>query len=152
MQSDIDAWINKYSHTYWCIILDDMQNEFVNSDISERLLSRLISHHRCFLFLLGHTLFPKGKHARLVSLNFHYYILTRSCRDTAQISTFGYQILGVGQGKTFLAAYLDATDLKPNGRVGYLFVNVHPRHANRQQRLFTNILPSEAPLVIYKTA
>ncbi len=152
LQSDIDEWISKYSHKCWALILDDMQSEFVNSDIAEKLLSRLTHHHNCFLFMIGHTLFAKGKHARLVSLNFHYYILTRSCRDMAQITTFGYQILGAGQGKKFLAAYLDATDLKPNGHAGYLFVNVHPRLSNRQQMLFTNILPSEAPLVMYKTA
>ncbi len=152
LQSDIDNWISKYSDKGFIIVLEDMQAEFLDSDIAEKLLSRLVHHHNCFLFMIGHTLFSKGRHARIVSLNFHYYILLRTCRDLNQLVVFGSQLFGSGQGKKFLSAYLDATDISPSGRAGYLFVNVHPRLSHRNQMLYSNILPSEAPLVLYKTA
>ncbi len=152
LESDIEHWIAEYSSQPWVLVFEDMQTDFLNSDIADKLLTRLTHHHNCFVFLVGHTLFSRGKNARLVSLNVHYFILTRSCRDVQQLMTFGTQLLGAGQGRKFLEACLDATELRTNQTPSYLFVNVHPLYCKRGQMLFTNILPSEAPLVLYKTA
>ncbi len=150
-ETDIDTWISQYSKHPWILILDDMLTDFANSDIADKLLSRITHHHNCYLFLVGHTLFSKGKSSRLISLNCHSFILTRSCRDYSQLTTFGRQLLGTGQGKKFLEAYLDATEIRLDNRPSYLFVNVHPICSKRNYMLFTNIFPEEAPVILYKT-
>ncbi len=125
--------------------------DFYNSDISAQLVSRLVHHHNCFLVVISHTLFSGGRNARLASLNYHYFILTQSCRDTQQISRFGIQLFGKGYSTQFLQLYQDATDIRPSQRAGYLLMNIHPLYCRKSQMLFTNIFDDDGePLILYR--
>ena len=50
----------------------------------------------------------------------------------------------------FLLAMIDATDMRANGQVGHMYVNVHPLHATRGAQCFTNIISIYGPLILYK--
>ncbi len=150
-QEVLDSWLDTYGEAPWVLILDDMSIDFYNSDISAQLLSRLVHHHSCFLMVVSHSLFGGGRNARLASLNYHYFILTRNCRDTQQISRFGLQLFGKGYAKQFLQIYQDATDIRPSQRAGYLFVHAHPLYSQKSQMLYTNIFDEDGePLVLYR--
>ena len=150
-QDTLNEWIDSFDNKPWFLIMDDMSTDFYNSDISAQLLSRLIHHHNCFLAVISHSLFGGGKNARLASLNFHYFMFTRSCRDTQQISRFGVQIFGKGHSTQFLQIYQDATDLRPSQRPGYLLVHLHPRFSHKSRMLFTNIFNEDGePLILYR--
>ncbi len=150
-QDTLNEWIDSFDNEPWVLAMDDMSSDFYNSDISAQLLSRLVHHHNCFLIIISHSLFGGGKHARLASLNFHYFILTRSCRDTLQIGRFGIQILGKGHSNQFLQIYQDATDLRTSQRPGYLVIDIHPRFGHKTRMLFTNIFNEDGePLVLYR--
>ncbi len=149
-EEDVGNWIRDFRDDIWVLVLDDLHSEFFNSDISVKLLSKFVHHHNCFIVVVSHALFGHGKHARFSSLNFHYFMLTRTCRDLGVISRFGVQLFGKGHSSQFLQVYLDATDLKPNGRVGYLLINCHPICGHRNRMLYTNIFSDEEPLVLYR--
>ena len=148
-QETLDSWIDAYDEHPWLLALDDMSIDFYNSDISASLLSRLVHHHFCFLIVISHSLFGGGKNARLASLNFHYFILTRNCRDTQQVARFGVQLFGKGSSRQFLQIYQDATDILSTQRPGYLFINSHPQFSHRSRMLFTNIFDEDGePLTL----
>lgn len=149
-QEVLESWIESYSPEGWLLCLDDLSNEFYSDDLSHQLLSRLCHHNSCYLITIGHNLFASGKYARFASLQYHGFLLCRNCRDLNQYQTFGRQILGTGRGRKFLEAFMDATELGPDSRAGYLFVNLHPLYSNREMICFKNILPDDPPLIGYK--
>ncbi len=151
-EDTINQWIAQFGKTTWLLAFDDMQDIFYESNISKNLLTKLCHHHNCYCIVLGHNLFAQGKYARTVSLNFHYFILTRNCRDINQISHFGYQVFGKGFARKFLNVYLDATEIQPNHRPGYLLITSHPLLSQRNYRLFTHIFEDnlDGPLMVYK--
>ena len=149
-QETLDDWIALYENDGWILCFDDLSTEFYSNKSSENLISRVVHHSRLYLIIIGHNLFSNGKHARFASLNYHSFLLTRSCRDLNQFAILGRQLFGVGKGQKFVQCYIDATELRPNQRPGYLFVNTHPIYSSREGMLFTNIFPDEYPQILYK--
>ena len=146
----LNRWLDLHTGQNLLIAFDDMQIDFLNSDISEALLGRLAHHRNIFTVCISQSIFPRAKHSRQASLQYHGIILTRSCRDTLSIQNLATQIFGSGSSKRFLAAFFDATELRQDKRPSYLFVQMHPLWTNRELRVFTNIFPVEAPLIGYK--
>lgn len=149
-QEMLEAWIESYSPDGWVLCLDDLSSEFYDDALSYQMLSRLCHHNSCYLIVVGHNLFPKGKHARFANLNYHGYLITRSCRDLNQFQVFGRQIWGPQMGKKFLEVVMNATELGPDSRAGYLFVNLHPIHSKRNMMCYTSIFPDDPVLIGYK--
>ena len=84
------------------------------------------------------------------SLNFHYFLLTRSVRDYEVYQRFGRQVMSGKRGNQFVKAFIDATEVQPSGAPGYLLVQTHPLYSRRDAVLFSHIMPDEAPLVLYR--
>lgn len=146
----LDTWTESHAGTNLLICFDDLQLDFYNSSISESLLGRLSHHRGIYVLVLGQSIFPKAKHARQASLQYHTIILTRSCRDTISLQALATQVFGAGSSRKFLAAYLDATQLKQGRRPSYILIQMHPIFTHPHIRVFTNVLPAEAPIIAYK--
>ena len=145
----LEGWVDSYSEKPWILALDDMSSDFYSSEISRMLMTRLVHHASVYLIVVGHRIFSGDRHARLASLNFHGFIFTRNVRDVESYGHFARQVLGAGYSKKFVNCYLDATQLKP-GRIGYLYVSLHPLYSSRNFMLWTNVLPEESPLILYR--
>ena len=82
-----------------------------------------------------------------INMSYYYY----ECFNYVIFHTrFGTQIWGAGSGRAFLLAMIDATDKKPSGQVGHMFVTVHPIHSIRGSQCFTNIISIYGPLIMYR--
>jgi hypothetical protein len=81
---------------------------------------------------------------RNTSLNAHYIVLFKSPRDKQQISMLARQIKP-GRVQEFMRSYEDATS-RPHG---YLMLDLKPT-TDDQQRLKTNLLPSEIAMFLHK--
>ena len=79
-QDDIEAWVDEYGGDL-CIVFDDLGSDLFSSDEGRDLLTKWVHHKSLFVIVVSHQLFGKEKHSRLASLQFHYYVFTRSCRD-----------------------------------------------------------------------
>lgn len=77
-------------HKSSCLIFDDLAQN-INSSI-EKLFTVNSHHYNCTIFLLTQNLFSKNKVWRTISLNCHYFLLTRNPRDPSQISHLSSQI------------------------------------------------------------
>lgn len=148
-QEDIDLWVAQYSNQAWMLCFDDLQTDFFNNELGYQLLSRLSHHNNISVFVVGHSLFGGGKFARQISLNFHYFILTRSVRGIDSVSRFGQQLLGKNGGRHLLDIFLDATKVTEKRRLMYLFISAHPLFSQKDKMFYTNIFSSEQPLVLY---
>ena len=121
------------------VILDDLQQQAVNSEFVEKLFTQGSHHKNLSVFYLTQNLFRQGKNARNITLNAHYVVCFRNPRDIGQMTSFGRQL---GQTELLKEAYADATS-KP---YGYLVVDLNP-HSDETYRFRTCIFPDEDTLV-----
>ena len=121
------------------VILDDLQQQAVNSEFVEKLFTQGSHHKNLSVFYLTQNLFRQGKNARNIALNAHYVICFRNPRDVGQMASFGRQL---GKTELLKEAYADATS-KP---YGYLVVDLNP-HSDEAYRFRTDIWPNEDTLV-----
>ena len=73
------------------IILDDLMSE-TNGDVAN-LFTKFAHHKNITVIFILQNLFPKGKHARDISLNAHYIIAFKNPRDKLQIQYLARQIM-----------------------------------------------------------
>ena len=150
----LQEWIARYSSSPWMICVDDMSQEFHNSDVGSQICCKLSHHYDVSVVLVSHSLFQAGTKAsssRLISLNMHNFIFTRSLRDLGVYQNFGRQCLGNGCGRGFVQCFLDATEGKNDpDKPGYLVVTLHPIYSNRSCHLFTSIFKDEGDLIAYR--
>jgi len=79
-----------------------------------------ISHHRNIIVLhLIQNLFHKNKYARTISLNSHYLVWFKNCRDAGQFALFAIQMYPTNW-KFAVEGYEDATSVL----YGYLLVDL----------------------------
>ena len=121
------------------IILDDLQQEVVNSELIEKLFTQGSHHRNVTVVYLTQNLFRQGKNARNITLNGHYMVFFRNPRDVGQMVSFGKQL---GQSYILKEAYTDATS-EP---YGYLVVDLSP-HSDDKYRFRTKIWPDEDTIV-----
>ena len=68
------------------IVVDDHMSD-VNQLVAD--IFTKFSHHRNISVLhLTQNLFDKNKYARTISLNSHYLVLFKNCRDAGQFAVF----------------------------------------------------------------
>lgn len=118
------------------IILDDLNNECVNSEHIMNLFTVGTHHQNMSVMFLTQNLFIKGKFSRDLSLNANYMILFRNPRDQLQIRTLASQMFP-GKDRNFLIeAFNDATEVPR----GYLFIDLK-QTTIKKNRIQTGILP-----------
>jgi hypothetical protein len=127
---DFDRGVNNF------LILDDLMNDGLNSDIVCNLFSRGSHHLNLSVILISQNLFHQGKNSRTISRNCHYIIYFKNPRDVAQIEHFARQMYPKKSG-VLLEACQDAT-AKP---YGYLLIDLR-QETKDDCRLRTNVLPS----------
>ncbi len=151
-REELDAYIENFGGQFFILIVDDMMSELSESTVFQDCSTKL-SHHKNFSFIsISQNIFNQGKSARTQSLNSHFYLLTRTCRDLKQISTLGGQLFP-GSGSKFLEIYRDAVDNPHSrGHTPALLVNCHPLSTNRDSQLMANVFaPLEGgSMVLYR--
>jgi hypothetical protein len=103
------------------IIIDDLMTECIDNKEIVHLFT-VGSHHRDIsVIFLTQNINEKGKYARSISLNSHYFILINNRRDKGQIQYLGRQLFP-GDQNFFMEVYEDSIskehghkiiDLKP---------------------------------------
>ncbi len=120
------------------LICDDFLSELKNPEFLNFAIKG--SHHRNLSFwFLSQCIFPKNM--REISLQAHYCILMKTCRDLAQVRSFVLQVDPLNF-KALMEAYNDATR---DGH-SYLLFDFHVRQ-KEHLRLRTSILPHENTVV-----
>lgn len=74
------------------IVLDDLQQLAVKSDVVENLFTRGSHHKNLTIIFLTQNLFQQGPKSRPIHLNCHYLVLFRSARDFLQIQNLASQM------------------------------------------------------------
>lgn len=126
------------------IIIDDCQQEAVNSQAVLNLFTRGSHHDKQTVCLVVQNLFAGGKNQRSLALNTHVYVLFRAIRDKAQASTFFRQISP--------AYWRDLTHLYEQStqkQYSYFVVDCHPATANPCLRFRTHIFPDDKAQIVY---
>jgi len=113
------------------IVLDDFADLTENSKELTAIYTQH-SHHKNFSIIrMSQNLFWAGKGSRTRSLNVHYLVLMRQCRDYKQIRQLARQMTqNEKQFNGFMAAYFHATGKVP---YSHFLISVHPRDS---QKLF----------------
>ena len=125
------------------IVLDDLMREAVNSQTVDELF-RVKGHHRAISVIwLTQNLLSKGKYARDLGLNSHYYVIMKNMRNRSQIAYLGRQIFPQNP-KMVSESFEDC--MKED--YGYLVIDLFPQ-SNELYRLRSHIFPGEDP-VIYR--
>lgn len=146
---ELEEYIARFEGGFFIMVFDDLFGQMNDSEMVTDIITKY-SHHRNFSCItLTQNIFSQGSQARNQSVNAHCYILTRTTRDLKQISILGQQ-MRPGIGKHFLAMYQDAVDnpLSPE-YPPFLCVACHPR-TDRKCQFLANLLPPEAPKVLYR--
>ena len=126
------------------MVLDDLaQQVCASNDMCQQFL--VDNHHRNISTLfLSQNLFQKGRFAREISLNCHYFVLMKNLRDINQIEYFSRQVYGKNAG-ALVESYKDAIS-KP---YGYLVVDLSPS-GDDDYRLRSDIFPGQHTVIYQK--
>ena len=125
------------------VILDDLMEEAKNCPYICELFTKHSHHSRLSVILVTHNLYCQGSQFRNISLNCNYMVIFKNVRDTNQISLLDRQMNG--HGSTFLTnCYLNAV----KRAFGYIVIDFRSSTHDRE-RLRTNILESDGPVVYY---
>jgi len=117
------------------IVVDDHMSD-VNQLVAD--IFTKISHHRDISILyVTQNLFDKNKYVRTITLNSHYLVLFKNCRDAGQFAIFARQMYPTCW-KFAVDGYEDATSVP----YGYLLVDLKPDQDERC-RLRTCVFPGE---------
>jgi GTPase SAR1 family protein len=121
------------------LILDDLMSE-TNGDVAN-LFTKYAHHKNLTVIFIVQNLFPKGKHARDISLNAHYIIVFKNPRDKLQIQNLARQIMP-RHSKDVVEVFEKAT-AKPHT---YLLFDL-TQSTPDALRIRTNIFPNETMYV-----
>ena len=154
---DIQKYIDLFQGQHWILILDDLMGLMTNSDIIRDILTKKSHHGNFTVISILQNLFPPGKAARTQSLNYHFIFCLRTCRELRQVSHLASQLFP-GKSASFMQIYKDAVDsthsplMKSSDgkRVPYLLIICHPLRTQRECMLFTNVMKSDGPMIMYR--
>ena len=107
------------------VILDDLMSQVVEDKNALNLFTVGSHHRKISVIFLTQNIYEKGKYARSISLNTHYFILFKNRRDQAQIMHLARQIYP-GESKFFHEVFNEAT----NQKYGFLIVDLKQRSNN----------------------
>ena len=117
------------------VILDDLMSE-TNGNVAN-LFTKYSHHKNITVIFIVQNLFPKGKHARDISLNAHYIVVFKNPRDKLQIEYLARQIMP-RHSKDVVQVFDEATR-KPHS---YLLFDL-TQNMHDALRIRTNIFPDE---------
>jgi hypothetical protein len=126
------------------IVLDDLMAQFGKDKRIADLFTKGRHHRNLSIIYIVQNIFHLGKEMRNISLNAYYIVLFKSPRDKQQISILARQI-SPGRLQEFMRSYENATS-RPHG---YLMLDLKPT-TDDQQRLKTNVIPSEIAKFLHK--
>ena len=138
--------IEPYKDKGSLVIFDDYENEIIKNISLFSEIWTVLSHHlNCTPLAVLHNLF--AKEIRTISLNTHRIILTKSLRDSAQISYLSRQCYP--HVKNFLpSVYKYCMTLQD---YPYLILNFSPgRESDNYIKVFTSIFENERPMLAFK--
>lgn len=135
------------------IVLDDLQNEALNSETVSQLFVKFSHHFNQTVILVMHNVFEKGKFAKLIRNNAHHMVLFKNLKAHDQIERLARQTFG-RQAYKFLSAYEDATSWKPStgqctSENHYLWVDLSNSTRNNLYRLRTDVFNEAELTTIY---
>ena len=137
---------DKYNAQHQMIIIDDMSDLFLNSDIGRALAVDICHHSNITCVYITHALFNAYKNSRIISQNTKYFIIFRNHRDS---STLRYLSSQVWPSKPFILnqAYdqIIEDNLEP---FTYFIINLHNLES-RKFLVLSNIFPFEFPMCCY---
>ncbi len=104
------------------IVIDDLMTECIDNKEIVHLFT-VGSHHRDIsVIFLTQNIYEKGKYARSISLNSHYFILFNNRRDKGQIQYLGRQLFP-GDQNFFMEVYEDSISKEH----GHLIIDLKPK-------------------------
>ena len=118
------------------LVIDDLMDEAQES--VSTIFTRTSHHRNITCIFLSQNLFPRSKYSRNISLNAHYIVLMKNCRDKAQISHLARQVYPESS-KFLVEAYRDAT----REPYSYLFLDFKPE-TSEEARVLSGILVDES--------
>ena len=128
-----------------CCVLDDLMMETTNDKHVTNLATKYVHHLPMTLFNVVQNVFHKGGESRTRNLNTHYLVLFKNPRDKTQIDYLSRQMFP--KKKNFLTkVYEDVTEEHP---YSYIMIDLH-QQTPEAVRVRTNILPYEAPMIVFK--
>ena len=117
-------------------LIEENKNDFV-------YYFTIASHHyKASMFLIIHSLFSPA--LRLLSLNTHRFILTKSPRDMGQVRILGSQAFP-GRSAYVVDSFEDATSEK----FGFLVLDFSP-HCDKRLRILGDIFTSDGVISVYE--
>jgi len=128
------------------LIIDDLMDSCSNDQRMSDLLTKHSHHKNITVIYIVQNLFPRGKFSRTISLNCHYIVTFKNCRDSLGISTLIQQAFCSKNDRDYaMESFQDAT----SKLYGYLLFDLHPSSSSHL-RLRTNIFPEERHTVYVK--
>ena len=149
-EGDLLEYIKEYKGEHVLLIFDDLGSEVANSKLLRDISTKMSHHRNITVIILSQNIYTPGKSSRTQSLNSHYFILTRTCRDLRQIGVLGSQLFP-GKSSKFLDIYKDAVD-KPfkENSTPFLLINCHPFKSIRNCQLMSGIFPLDGTFLFWK--
>jgi hypothetical protein len=124
------------------LILDDLMSE-TDSNVAN-LFTKYAHHKNLTVIFIVQNLFPKGKHARDISLNAQYIVVFKNPRDKLQIQYLARQIMP--RHSKDIVEIFDQVTSKPHT---YLLFDL-TQSTHDALRIRTNIFPDETMHVYAK--
>ena len=123
-------------------ILDDLQENCMDSKTVVRLACVLCHHLRISCIIVNQCAFPIGKYSRMISLQAHYFICMKNLRDKTQLNHLSRQMFP-GKG-SLLAQVME--DILKRDPYGYLVIDMSPHSRDSRFRLRTSIFQCQGEL------
>ena len=149
-EDDLLEYIGDFNGSHGLLVFDDLGPEVSNSKLLRDIAIKMSHHRNVSVIIVTQNIYMPGKTARTQSLNSHYFILTRTCRDLKQIGLLGSQLFP-GKGIIFIETYQDAVD-KPfkKNTTPFLLINCHPFASIRGAQLLSGVFPLDGTMVLWK--
>ena len=109
------------------LVLNDQIAVTSSSKSVADLFTKGSRHRNLTVIYLMQNVYNQGKSRRTISLNSHYSVVFRNCRDASQFRTMAYQIC-YRDGQWLVDAFTDATS-EP---YGYLVLDNYPSTPENQ--------------------
>ena len=137
---------SKYKGKHTLIIIDDMADLFLNSEIGRALGVRLCHHLNITCVYITHSLFSNYKHSRIISQNTKYFIIFRNHRDSSTLKFMSSQIWP--SKPSILTQAYDQIIEEGSEQFNYFIINLHQLES-RRFLILSNVFPYEHPICCY---
>lgn len=125
------------------IILDDLQNEIINSELCYKLFTVLSHHKNVTVIALFQGLYLKGKFSVIINRQFNHIFLLSLRRDLRQVKTLACSIEPV-KVKQFMRTFDEVTNSAP---FSFLWVCLCPFTSKYLK--YRTTLPCEDKQIVY---